>query len=103
MLSETGAKRDIRALDLEGLRAFFLSNDQQSFRADQVYQWLWQKGAHSFEVMTNLSKATRELLEASFVINHIAVDRQQRSSDQTVKNAIRLHDGLTVESVLIPT
>ena len=103
MLSETGAKRDIRALDLEGLRAFFQANNQQSFRADQVYQWLWQKGAHSFEVMTNLSKATRELLEASFVINHIAVDRQQRSSDQTVKNAIRLHDGLTVESVLIPT
>jgi len=103
MPAETGAKRDIRALDLESLRAFFLAHDQQSFRADQVYQWLWQKGAHSFEVMTNLSKATRELLDAYFVINHIAVDRQQRSTDQTVKNAIRLHDGLTVESVLIPT
>jgi 23S rRNA (adenine2503-C2)-methyltransferase len=53
--------------------------------------------------MTNLSKSTRALLDAHFVINHIAVDRQQRSSDQTIKNAIRLHDGLTVESVLIPT
>ena len=66
MPAETGAKRDIRALDLESLRAFFLAHDQQSFRADQVYQWLWQKGAHSFEVMTNLSKATRELLDALF-------------------------------------
>ncbi|MFM1808662.1 MAG: hypothetical protein RLZZ242_1387 [Bacteroidota bacterium] len=103
MSEEKEAKRDIRSLDLEGLRAFFLSKGEQAFRADQVYQWLWQKGAHSFEVMTNLSKTTRALLEASFVINHIAVDRQQRSADQTIKNAIRLHDGLTVESVLIPT
>ena len=103
MLIDNVSKRDIRALDLEALRVFFESHNQQAFRADQVYQWLWQKGAHSFEVMTNLSKATRELLDTSFVINHIAVDRQQRSADKTIKNAIRLHDGLTIESVLIPT
>lgn len=58
---------------------------------------------HSFEGMTNLSKATREMLEANFVINHIRVDQMQRSNDGTIKNAVRLHDGLVVESVLIPT
>ncbi len=53
--------------------------------------------------MTNLSKETRAMLEEHFVINHIKVDQMQRSSDGTVKNAVRLHDGLVVESVLIPT
>jgi 23S rRNA (adenine2503-C2)-methyltransferase len=43
------------------------------------------------------------MLEANFVINHIEVDEMQRSKDGTIKNAIRLHDGLMVESVLIPT
>jgi 23S rRNA (adenine2503-C2)-methyltransferase len=53
--------------------------------------------------MTNLSKSHRSLLEDHFVINHIAVDQLQRSDDGTIKNAIRLHDGYLVESVLIPT
>jgi 23S rRNA (adenine2503-C2)-methyltransferase len=43
------------------------------------------------------------MLESNFVINHIKVDTMQRSEDGTVKNAVRLHDGLVVESVLIPT
>jgi 23S rRNA (adenine2503-C2)-methyltransferase len=43
------------------------------------------------------------MLENHFVINHIKVDTMQRSEDGTVKNAVRLHDGLVVESVLIPT
>ena len=53
--------------------------------------------------MTNLSKETRQFLEESFSINHIEVDTMQRSKDGTLKNAVRLHDGLIVESVLIPT
>ncbi|MES2747427.1 MAG: 23S rRNA (adenine(2503)-C(2))-methyltransferase RlmN, partial [Bacteroidota bacterium] len=48
-------------------------------------------------------KETRTMLENHFVINHIKVDQMQRSEDGTVKNAVRLHDGLIVESVLIPT
>jgi 23S rRNA (adenine2503-C2)-methyltransferase len=96
-------KKDVRALTKEQLRDFFTSHGDQPFRGNQVYEWLWQKGAHSFDVMTNLSKATRDMLEANFVINHIKVDLMQRSSDGTIKNAVRLHDDLVVESVLIPT
>jgi len=43
------------------------------------------------------------MLETNFVINHIKVDVMQRSTDGTIKNAVRLHDDLVVESVLIPT
>ena len=96
-------KRDIRALTKEELRSFFEANGDKAFRGNQVYEWLWNKGLHRFEDMTNLPKATREMLEAHFAINHIKVDVMQRSDDGTIKNAVRLHDGLLVESVLIPT
>lgn len=96
-------KKDIRALTKEQLRDFFVANGDKAFRGNQVYEWLWQKAAYSFDSMTNISKPTREMLEANFVINHIKVDQMQRSKDGTIKNAVRLHDDLIVESVLIPT
>ena len=96
-------KKDIRTISKEQLRDFFVANGDKAFRGNQVYEWLWSKGAHTFEDMTNVSKETRTMLETHFVINHIKVDQMQRSEDGTVKNAVRLHDGLIVESVLIPT
>ncbi len=97
------AKKDIRALTKDELRDFFINNNDQAFRGNQVYEWLWHKAAHSFDDMTNISKETRVMLDKHFVINHIEVDQMQRSSDGTIKNAIKLHDNLIVESVLIPT
>ncbi|MCK5825234.1 MAG: 23S rRNA (adenine(2503)-C(2))-methyltransferase RlmN [Ichthyobacteriaceae bacterium] len=96
-------KRDIRALSKDEIKDFFVNNGDKAFRAKQVYEWLWSKGVHTFEDMTNLSIVTRELLNNNFVINHINVDEMQRSSDGTIKNAIKLYDGNIVESVLIPT
>ncbi len=96
-------RTDIRSLTRDELRDFFTEHGMQAFRGNQVYEWLWSKGAHDFQGMTNLSKETREFLEQHFVINHIRVDDMQQSSDGTIKNAIRLHDGLVVESVFIPT
>lgn len=96
-------KKDIRKLSKEELRTFFVANGDKAFRGNQVYEWLWSKGAHSFDDMTNISKTTRTMLENHFVINHIQVDQMQRSSDGTIKNAVKLHDGLVVELVLIPT
>ncbi|WP_411030243.1 23S rRNA (adenine(2503)-C(2))-methyltransferase RlmN [Spongiimicrobium sp. 3-5] len=100
---DTAKKKDIRALTKEQLRDFFESKGDKPFRGNQVYEWLWQKSAHSFDAMTNVSKETRQMLTDNFVINHIKVDQMQRSKDGTIKNAVRLHDDLVVESVLIPT
>lgn len=96
-------KKDIRSLSKDDLRNFFVSQGDKAFRGNQVYEWLWSKGAHHFDDMTNLSKETRTMLEQHFVINHIQVDTMQHSEDGTIKNAVRLHDNLIVESVLIPT
>lgn len=96
-------KQDIRALNKMQLRDFFASKGEMEFRGNQVYEWLWHKACHDFSDMTNLSKDLRELLEENFVINNIQVDSQQRSKDGTIKNAVKLHDGFVVESVMIPT
>ena len=77
-------KKDIRALTKEQLREFFISNNDQAFRGNQIYEWLWQKSTYSFDDMTNLSKETRTMLEENFVINHIEVDEMQRSNDGTI-------------------
>lgn len=95
-------KKDIRTLSKEQLRDFFVSQGEKAFRGNQVYEWLWQKSAHNFEDMTNLSLSLRQQLEENFSINHIKVDSQQRSKDGTIKNAVKLHDNFIVESVMIP-
>ncbi len=96
-------KKDIRKLSLEEIQDFFISIGDKPFRAKQVYEWLWKKSAKDFDQMTNISLQTRELMKEHFAINHIKVDEMQRSSDGTIKNAVKLHDGMIVESVLIPT
>ncbi len=96
-------KKDIRALSLEELKAIFIENGDQAFRAKQVYEWLWKKSARTFDEMTNLSKATRELLNTHFVINAVSVDDMQISNDRTIKNAFKLYDSNIVEGVLIPS
>ncbi|QOI98850.1 MAG: 23S rRNA (adenine(2503)-C(2))-methyltransferase RlmN [Flammeovirgaceae bacterium] len=96
-------KKDIRKLTLAELKAFFVEQNEKPFRANQVYEWLWKKSAKDFDQMTNVSLALREKMKQHFTINHIRVDTMQRSEDGTIKNAVTLHDGLVVESVLIPT
>jgi 23S rRNA (adenine2503-C2)-methyltransferase len=96
-------KRDIRSFSLDDLNVFFKEKGEQSFRAKQVYQWLWQKRALHFDDMTNLSQDLRDFLNENFVINAVEVSEMQISRDKTIKCAMRLHDGNVVESVLIPS
>jgi 23S rRNA (adenine2503-C2)-methyltransferase len=100
-MSET--KKDIRALSLEELIKELAAVNEKSFRAKQIYEWLWKKSARSFDEMTNLSLALRNQLKEHFTINAIAVDTTQTSSDKTIKSGFRLHDNHLIEGVLIPT
>ena len=95
--------KDIRQFSLDELKEFFAEIGEKPFRAKQVYDWLWSKNLHSIEEMTNLSKDLREKLSQHFIINPVSADLVQKSKDGTIKNGVRLHDGLMVESVLIPT
>ena len=101
-MTGTSIKTDIRQFSREELTAFLVEQGEKKFRANQVWEWLWKKSAHSFDEMTNLSKALRQSLADHFIINAITEDKVQRSSDGTIKTRFRLHDGHLIESVLIP-
>lgn len=94
--------KDIRSYSLADLETVFQELGEPRFRAKQVYQWLWQKGAHDFAAMTNLSKPLREKLQETMVIRPIRLDKMQLSSDGTIKSRFRLHDDHLIEAVLIP-
>jgi 23S rRNA (adenine2503-C2)-methyltransferase len=96
-------KKNIRHLDLNELEQYFDTLGEKKFRARQVYEWLWQKHAHSFESMTNLSKELRQRLEDNFSLPALGVDATQYSADGTVKSRFRTKDSHLVEGVLIPT
>jgi 23S rRNA (adenine2503-C2)-methyltransferase len=96
-------QQDIRAFSQDQIKSFLIEHGEQGFRAKQIDEWLWKKGAHSFEEMTNLSSGTRAVLKEHFVINAVQVAEKQVSNDRTIKSSFRTHDGKLVEGVLIPT
>lgn len=95
-------KKNIREASLQEISQFLTENGEKAFRAKQIWQWLWQRGVMNFEDMTNLSKATRDLLADTYEFDVFISDCVQTASDGTVKTAWRLHDGSLIESVLIP-
>ena len=95
-------KKDIRSLSKQELQDFFLSNHISPYKGIQAYKWLWEKGINNFDKMTNLSLSHRLLLKENFQINNVKIQNKQYSIDKTIKYTIKLHDGLMIESVLIP-
>jgi 23S rRNA (adenine2503-C2)-methyltransferase len=94
---------NIRELSLSDLEQYFETLGEKKFRAKQVYEWLWQKHAHSFADMTNLSKDLRQKLGETFTLPALQIDTTQYSADGTIKSRFRTHDSHLVEGVLIPT
>ena len=96
-------KKNIRHLSYDELEGYFEALGEKKFRSKQVYEWLWQKQAMSFEAMTNLSKELRGHLNESFSLPALTIDATQYSADGTVKSRFKTFDGHLVEGVLIPT
>ncbi|MFN3197766.1 MAG: 23S rRNA (adenine(2503)-C(2))-methyltransferase RlmN [Bradymonadia bacterium] len=75
---------------------------QPKYRAGQLYQWVFQKGANHLDEMTNLPKTLRAALaEAGWTVGRLTVDKVAESSDGTRKVALKTEDGAVIESVLI--
>ena len=96
-------KKDIREISQEEIEQFFLENNQQKFRVKQLNEWLWEKGANSFDQMSSLSKELRELLNENFEFNSAKIDQEFKSIDGTIKFSFKLFDDKLVEGVLIPS
>ena len=92
---------DIKSLTPEELAGLFKTMGQPPFRAGQVFRWLHQ-GVESFDEMSNVPKALREMLKESCVLTVPAVERRQVSQeDGTIKYLWRLADGNCIETVLM--
>ncbi len=72
-----------------------------SFRAKQIYNWVYHKHVNSFSQMENLPKAMRNELDEKFTITPLEIVSKQESRDGSIKYLFRLPDGSTVESVLL--
>jgi 23S rRNA (adenine2503-C2)-methyltransferase len=92
---------DIRDLSLEELAAYLKSVGAEPFRARQIFQWIYQKGAWGFDVMTNIPKGLRDRLEV-FILKPNEIVQKVVSQDGTTKFLFDLHDHEKIESVLIP-
>lgn len=88
--------------DLDGLAAFCERLGEKRFRATQLFRWIHQKGASSFDQMSDLAKSLREKLAATARIQGLEVISQQISADGTIKWLFNVGDGNAVESVFIP-
>lgn len=95
--------KNIRQLSLQELEQFFEAIGEKKFRTKQVWEWLWQKHAHSFADMTNLSKELRQKLGENFSLPALTIDATQYSADGTIKSRFKTHEGHLCEGVLIPT
>lgn len=95
-------REDIKSMTLEELTQAMKDMGEPAFRGRQIFTWLHQRGAASFEEMTNLSKPLREKLENIYYIDVLRVARKQVSRlDGTVKYLWELMDGNCIETVLM--
>jgi 23S rRNA (adenine2503-C2)-methyltransferase len=94
--------REIKDLDRHALREWTAAHGLSGFRSQQILRWLWARRARSFDQMTDISKAVRQMLDAHFTITPPMIQDVEESVDGSRKYLFLLKDGSTVETVLIP-
>ena len=96
-------RTDIRLLSSEELSNAVAELGEKPFRSRQLEDWIWTRGAGSFDEMTDLSKSFRGVLSDRFDLSRIRLSEQQVSRDGTIKCAFDVGVKKVVEGVLIPT
>jgi 23S rRNA (adenine2503-C2)-methyltransferase len=94
-------KTSIYSLELHELKEWLTNNGEKPFRGEQIFDWLYKKRVSSFEDMNNLSKGLRDKLSENFQITTLKTVIKQSSSDGTIKFLFELHDGYSIETVLM--
>ncbi|KDE48299.1 ribosomal RNA large subunit methyltransferase N [Geobacillus sp. CAMR12739] len=91
----------IYSLTLDELKEWLVAQGEKPFRATQIYEWLYKNRVTDFADMTNLPKRLREQLASSFSITTLKTVVKQTSKDGTIKFLFELHDGYSIETVLM--
>lgn len=93
--------KNIKDYNLPQLKEEMIAIGEKPFRAEQIFQWLYQEKVKSFEEMTNLSLALREKLKQNYTICNFEILRKQESQDGTIKYLFDVLDGNAIETVLM--
>ena len=86
---------------LHKLEQLMLDEGQKKYRATQLYIWMYEKKATSFDEMTDISKAFRDVLKEKYCLSIPEIDKKQVSQDGTIKLLLKLEDNSKVETVLM--
>ena len=93
--------KNIKNYNLPELKEEFISIGEKPFRAEQVFKWIYEQNATSFDEMTNLSLELREKLKENYTLNAFKILKKQKSADGTIKYLFDVLDGNGVETVLM--
>ena len=89
-------------MSLQQMEAEMTEIGEPSFRASQLYKWVYNRGVTNFESMTNIAKTLRSELAKRYFISRPAISKSLDSIDGTHKWLIKLADGNEIETVHIP-
>src|SRR5262249_51352364 len=104
MSSPADSPIDLLGLPLDRLTRLLVDElGERPFHAKQLYRWIHQRGVLDFEQMSDLSKSLRTRLRERCVLEPLAKDLEQRSTDGTIKYRWRTRDGRLIESVYMPS
>lgn len=93
--------KNIKEYNLEELKEELISLGEKSYRAEQIFKWIYKDRVKDFEEMTNLSIELREKLKQNYTICNFKILKKQESSDGTKKYLFDVLDGNAIETVLM--
>lgn len=96
------APPDLAELSLADLEAWVVAAGLPRYRAGQIFRWVWQRGATTFDAMSDLPRDLRTRLAAELRFSTPAVVRDELSVDGTRKLVLRFADRREIECVYIP-
>ena len=92
---------NLYGVELSKLQNLMVQEGQKPYRAIQLYSWIYEKRAASFDEMSDISLSFREILKQKYCLELPKIYQKQVSSDGTVKLLLELKDGMKVETVLM--
>ncbi len=93
--------KNIKDYKLEDLKEEVKEIGEKPFRAEQIFQWLYQEKVETFDEMTNLSISLREKLKENYTMCNFKVLKKQEAKDGTIKYLFDVLDGNAIETVLM--
>ncbi len=93
--------KNIKDYNLDELKEEMLSIGEKSYRAEQIFKWIYVENVTDFNEMTNLSLELREKLKENYTLDIYKIIKKQESSDGTKKYLFDVLDGNAIETVLM--